>query len=240
MTQELDQIEELEEASDAAYEPLRWLTDVYNQVQKLRISLGNRRLAYEQGRDSHVPPPRMTRWEESLVEMETSIKREMDYVIKDHPAWPWLAGVRGIGPTLATKMLGLIGDVGKFPTVSKLWRFAGYAVIEGSREYHKKGEKAHYSTRLKTVLYLVGDSFIKSNSPYRAIYDGAKEHYHSTHPEWTKGHVHLASKRKMVKLFLSHLWEVWRIAEGHSVRPPYVQEYLGHTTISDPWQFNKA
>lgn len=49
-------------------------------------------------------------------------------------------------------------------------------------------------------------------------------------------HVHRMAFRKMIKLFLSHLWEVWRTKEGLPVRPPYVFEHKGHTTLIDPWE----
>ncbi len=59
-----------------------------------------------------------------------------------------------------------------------------------------------------------------------------------TEPEnvrW-EGHVHMMAMRRMVKLFADHLWEVWRKAEGLSVRPPYAIEFLGHQTIITPWE----
>lgn len=48
---------------------------------------------------------------------------------------------------------------------------------------------------------------------------------------------HRMAMRKMVKLFLSHLWEVWRTVEGMDTRPPYPHEYLGHVTYYDPVDF---
>lgn len=50
-----------------------------------------------------------------------------------------------------------------------------------------------------------------------------------------KGHVHNMCVRRMVKLFCSHLWVVWREALNLPIRDPYPIEYLGHTTIIRPW-----
>jgi hypothetical protein len=145
--------------------------------------------------------------------------------------------VRGVGPTLAAKIIALIGDIAQFDTVSKLWRFAGYAVVDGRAERLQAGEKAHYSIRLKTTCYLLGTSFLRLGSPYREVYDRAKERYMQARPDWTPLHRHLAAQRVMVKLFLSHLWERWRLLEGLPVRPPYAADYLNHTTMLRPERF---
>ena len=58
-----------------------------------------------------------------------------------------------------------------------------------------------------------------------------------TKPEWTLGRIHMMGLRRMTKIFLSHLWHVWREMEGLSTQGPYVQEKLGHTSILDPWKF---
>lgn len=51
------------------------------------------------------------------------------------------------------------------------------------------------------------------------------------------GHVHMRAQRKMSKLFLSHLWLVWRKAEGLPVSKPYAHAILGHAEsgLIDPW-----
>lgn len=56
-------------------------------------------------------------------------------------------------------------------------------------------------------------------------------------PEWTLGRINNMSLRYIAKRLLSHLWLVWREMEGLPVRDPYCVEYLGHTTIDDPWKF---
>jgi len=44
------------------------------------------------------------------------------------PMWNWLMDHKGIGESLAAKILALIDDIEKFPTVAKLWRYAGYGL----------------------------------------------------------------------------------------------------------------
>lgn len=329
-----------------SHEPVRWLCDVYMQIQKVRVGLANRQAAYQRGADNHAPDRVISEVLEKLEGAEERLQQEMQDVLYEHPAWDWLSQVKGAGPTLSTKILGLIGDISRFDTVSKLWKYAGYGLLprypaydpdslygpgarfsgahgvayevvevlespapersiydwprnEGDEfengQYRlrcigtqteiqrpRKGQKLDYNARLKSALYLLGTSFLRLNSPYRRIYDEAKEYYRNvkqvqpvlhclgpdtvlpdrTTPEgraqwaalikqanekagasrlgevvWTDGHVDLAARRKMIKVFLANLWEEWRKAEGLPVRPPYVVEHLGHTTVYRPHEF---
>jgi hypothetical protein len=47
-------------------------------------------------------------------------------------------------------------------------------------------------------------------------------------------HITKRAMRKMIKLFLSHLWLVWRAAEGLSVTSPYPIAVLGHKDFISP------
>jgi hypothetical protein len=108
---------------------------------------------------------------------------------------------------------------------------------QGERDRPRKGEKLAYNARLKSVCYLISTSFLKTRSPYRVVYDDAKTQYERTkvtgnkETDWTPAHVHMASMRKMVKVFLAHLWVTWRTVEGLPTRALYVHEYLGHTSV---------
>ena len=50
------------------------------------------------------------------------------------------------------------------------------------------------------------------------------------------GHVDNQAARWALKMFLNHLWEVWRKNAGLAVRPSYAQEYLGHSHHIDPYE----
>lgn len=216
---------------------LRVLADLYQQVQKTRVAMGNRLLAAKDGRDTTSEPNIYRTYHVRLQELENLLVSDMRRLVRDHPAYPWLQHVKGVSSILGCKLLGLIGDIRGFETVSKLWRFAGLAVIDGQAERPRKGEKRHYNARLKTTCYLIGRSFLLCDSPYRRIYDAKKEYYEHERPDWTPLRRHLAAMRAMEKRFLAHLWEVWREAEGLPIRRPYVQEKLGHAGIDDPWEY---
>jgi hypothetical protein len=138
-------------------------------------------------------------------------------------------------------------DITRCDTVSSLWRYAGWGVVDGKRERPVKGEKLHYNARLKTMCWRIIDLQVKLRGPYREIYDNAKHTYLTTRgpdtdidkdQKWTLGHCEAAARRKAIKLFLSHLWQVWREAEGLPIRSPWIDEHgpSGHSMI-DPWEF---
>ena len=47
------------------------------------------------------------------------------------PVWEWITSIKGLGSgAQAAKVLALIDDIGKFDTISKLWRYSGYGLYE--------------------------------------------------------------------------------------------------------------
>jgi hypothetical protein len=218
---------------------LRQLVDLRDRViQKNRIAFSNRMAAIERGDDVVAEHDEIIirKWNDTFAELENELDRQIVEKVEDLAIVNLICGVKGVGNMLAAKMISMI-DITKADTPSALWRYCGYAVIDGERERPTKGEKLHYNSRLKSTLYVVGGSFLKSNSPYRAIYDSAKEYYQANREDWTKLHIHNASLRKMIKMFLAHLWVVWRTVEGLPVTEPYAKEKLNHTHNYQPCEF---
>lgn len=156
--------------------------------------------------------------------------------------WDWLISIRGLkAGGLAAQLLAQFDDVSKFATVSKFWRFSGWAVIDGQIDRCKKGEKSPYNRRLKSICYLIVEQFIRQQTPaYVDIYYAEKERQRRLHPEaiqedgkwkFNDGHLHHRAMRKTAKIFLQRLWVKWRESEGLSVSKPYVEAILGHTNI---------
>lgn len=219
-------------ASDA----IRALVDLRDRtLQKSRIAFGNRVSALDRGADEADAAGRaiIEKWFARFEELEAEADADLAELVKEIAIVRQMRAVKGVGPTLSAKIVAMI-DIGRADTVSALWRYAGYAVIDGARERPVRGEKLHYNSRLKTALYLLAGSFLKANSPYRQIYDDARAHYGANRPDWTDGHRHAAAMRKMIKIFLSHLWVRWRALEGLPTRAPYAMEYQGHTSYERP------
>lgn len=217
-------------------ELLRALVDLRDrQIQKARIQFGNRVDALERGVDNGFPQQMAVaeKWAMRFQLLEEELDKDIADAVKHYAIYDYVSSLKGIGPILAAKLIAMI-DIEQSPNISSLWRYAGYAVIDGERERPVKGEKLHYNKRLKTTCYLIGSSFLKCGSPYREVYDSARVYYEANRPDWTKGHQHNAAMRKMIKRFLSHLWQVWRELEGLEVTEPYVQSRLGHDSIDSP------
>lgn len=218
---------------------LRALVDTRDrQIQKARIQFGNRLSALDREADVGSDRQRniLERYHKQLEDLEEQLDEDIAEEVAQEPIYEYVSAVKGIGPGLAAKLIAMI-DIERPATVSALWRFAGYAVIDGERERLVKGVKAHYNKRLKTTCYLVASSFLKSGSPYRRIYDEAREHYLANRPDWTKGHQHNAAMRKMIKIFLQHLWLVWRELEGLPTSKPYAHGIMGHGSMYTPKEF---
>lgn len=101
-----------------------------------------------------------------------------------------------------------------------------------------------FSKPLKSAIYIVVDSFIKQRTPvYRDYYDKQKAEYRIKYPEKIKvngktkyndGHINTMAIRKTAKLWLQHLWVVWRTEEGLPVTKPWVFIHAGHIDYIEP------
>lgn len=223
---------------------LKALVDLRDrQIQKARIQFGGRVSALERGADDGAGSKQLelvTRWHDRFAALEAELDQDISDLVKEiadeEPLFEQLLALKGLGEILVAKLIAPI-DIERAPQISSLWRYCGYGVIDGKRERSKGGETRHFNGPLKVTLWLIARSFMRCNSPYRKIYDSAKEHFKVKHPDWSDGHCHNAALGNMIKIFLSHLWLRWRTLEGLPIPQPYVQEHLGHTHIYKPEEF---
>lgn len=218
--------------------PLRALVDLRDRtLQKSRIAFQNRITAVSLGADN-VDARTLglyQRWADAFETLELECNEDIEELSEGIPIIEEMTELYGIGHLLACKLYAMI-DPYRAPTISALWRYAGFGVVDGERERARKGETLHYNKRLKTACYLVGRSLLRMGSPYRLVYDEARYYYQSNR-EWTEGHCHYAALRKMIKVFLSHLWLRWRKLEGLPITLPYAQVYEGHDGFLPPEDF---
>jgi len=126
-------------------------------------------------------------------------------------------------------------------------------VIRGRAPRREKGEKLTFNSELRVMCFRLAGSFLKAQGKYAEFYYKEKKKLISRYEnegkkiiptlELTKkngkffepvgviseNHVHMQAMRKMIKLFLSHLWIVWRKAEKLPITEPYAYSVLGHT-----------
>lgn len=230
-----DELEEMEFKPPVKDNPLRALVDARQSIQRDRVRFGNRISAIERGSDIVEPSTMniLSNWNERFEELEKEVDENIRDISEDYPIIERMTRVKGVGKLLAARLVSSI-DIAKDDTVSSLWRYCGFGTKDGVGERIKKGEKLHYNKHLKPVCYLIGLSFLKSKSPYAALYYEAKNYYQDNRPDWTKLHIHFASMRKMIKIFLSHLWQVWREMEGLPTSMPYIIGKENHTHYIKP------
>lgn len=233
--------------------------------------------------ESDGPLPILGRTYRRHHEEEREMYEEMAVALEGHPAWPWLTQVKGIGPTLACKLLARL-DVRLAKTPSSFWLYCGLATVpgalytcstcglertwpvgyevkgghqalgtkrvcKGNLEFVREGEdvraalpragagqKRCYDAYAKKVMYLVGCQFEKlgRRAAYPRFYREALGRLERERPRWNAGRQRFTAMRIVEKLFLSHLWEVWRKAERLSVVEHYASAYLAHGTRIAP------
>lgn len=273
---------------------LRWLADSYDQAQHARIDSGDRMLAIVRSRASHDtvhagdtdgarlladirngatdgPVELLGRAYRRHWQAEQELRRAMTLAVADHPAWPWLGRVKGVGTMFAAQLLARL-DVHRAPHPSSFWAYCGLATVPGI-EYHctacrlrvshpvrhridprhnrprtattctgvlepcrgpddnvrvaqprpEAGERATYDQRARKLCDLIGASFLRSPSPYGDHYRREHARLAKARPGWTGRRIHFAALRRTEKLFLAHLWVVWRRAEGLPYGTPYAR-----------------
>lgn len=227
-----------------SYPNMRPFIDNRQALQQERIRWALRLDAIERGVDEHPGAAIMTMyqsWHNEYLEKEREADNEIRAMAQDIAIIELMVSVKGVAFITAAKVIGYI-DIERAPTVSALWRYAGFAVFDGKRERLKKGERAHFNTKLKTACMLVASSMMRSRSPYTDLYYSQKEKYEAD-PVWkdrVKAWIDLAARRRMIKMWLSHVWEVWRSTEGLPTRPPYAIEYLKHKHYKSPIDYGWA
>jgi len=194
-------------------------------------------------------------WENESKEIDKIIKnleKEIKKLLKSgqYPIWNWLKEIRGISFISASKLISYI-DIKNTPTISALWRYCGLDAthIKRTNKISKEEAMKFGNPYLKKELLgiLAKNGFIMHNTPlYREIYDKEKEKqleieypegflkekyngYKITDKHLSKGHAHNRAIRKMIKIFLEHLWREWRTLENLSITEPYIIGRNGHS-----------
>lgn len=134
----------------------------------------------------------------------------------------------GLTPDIADRLVAEI-DIYKANSISGLWKYAGFGVVNGEHERIQENEKPPYNSTLKAVCCELSRQLLKVNSPYAGIYYRCRDNYRFKHSDWTEAHMHQAALRKVAKIFLSHLWTVWRELEGLPTERAWILNHPNHT-----------
>lgn len=165
------------------------------------------------------------RWREEQASA-TQLHRGLDA----HPAWLWLRQVTGVAPAAAGKLLGRL-DVARADSPSAFWAYCGLATVarpDGGR----MAQPSRDSDDTRNICHALGASLLRANGAYARQYRSERERLEETRGDWPAQRKHLTALRKMEKLFLAHLWLVWREAVGLPVTTPHENDPRAHT---GPW-----
>lgn len=149
----------------------------FYDLQKLRIqsgARGSRKAEHAEAQLSNRAKKKLDEQSELVKQLERNALWHVTDLLKGVPIAEWCLEIRGLGPTMTGVLLAEI-DIARANTPSALWRYCGLSVVDGHADRRKKGEKLSFNPWLKSkVLKVMGDCFIKSNSPYRKFYDDYK------------------------------------------------------------------
>lgn len=130
---------------------LRWAAAGYSAAQRDRVRYGEQLRALLQGRDPKWglaaedgmdvqrllkeirehgggPVPMLGMLYSHAFHRERELALQMEAIIEQHPVWPWLSDVKGIGSTLAARLLSRL-DVSRAPSPASFWAYCGLATV---------------------------------------------------------------------------------------------------------------
>lgn len=225
---------------------LKNMIDGREQVRKFLNSCNNRILAMQRRTDDLDEIT--LEWLKLRIKEISSFLTGIDRRIIKHlksmgdPLIKSAMGVKGIGPITIAYMLVYI-DIEKAEYAGNLWSYVG--IVKPSHERYTKNIAGGGNKTLRTMLYIMADSMVKTRSTYRDVYDNEKaklsKSLNIVKTRNTQGkliecpwkdakpsHRHGAALRKIMKHFLADWWLVARTLRGLPVAEPYVIGYLGH------------
>lgn len=233
---------------------VRYLVDMYYQVQKLRIMSAAQLKACEEAGEPNL----MLEWiAETNRLIEASLKRGLDRFGKQFKVGQWLQSQVGIGPVITA---GLMAEF-DIRIANHAGRFHSFAGMDPTKKWEKK-TKRPWNARLKTLcIYKAGESFVKTQNNPKAFYGKLFREYRDKLEvqneagqfsdaaaamlleknigkttdayaayiagKLPKAHLHARARRWVVKLFISHLHYV--MYDDFHGKPPAL-----------PWVFERA
>ena len=239
----------------------RLLVDQYYLIQGNRIRAGNQYAAMS----AQAEPAFFEGWLSQQMEaIEVSIRKVLDAYSDRETIGRWMRLNVGIGPVIAAGLLAHL-DIKKAEVAGAFWRFAGLDPTQRWEKGEKRPWNADLKTlcwkigesfvkvsgndqslygRLyaerKVELVTANDAgeFEAAAAEalqakrYRKTTDAYKAYVAGKLPP---AHVHARAKRYAVKLFLSHLFEVWyQLDRGVKPPRPFALEHLGHAHYVTP------
>lgn len=237
-----------------AEDALKAIVDDREQKRKAYFKIANQLLAYERRVDFLQERTRawlkkvQDKMEAEVKAVDKQLARAAAGLASVDPLAAAALGVKGIGPvTIAYCAVYIDLEKARYP--SSLWSYTG--LHRASHERYVKGEPSGGNKSLRTAMYTMAESQMKTKGAYRPVYDAVKRRLEKskkiTKSRNTEGHLvevawkdtkpshrHGAALRAVMKHFLADYWLVGRTLRGLPTARLYVEEKLGHTSIISP------
>jgi hypothetical protein len=240
---------------------VRYLVDAYYMLQENRIRADAQIRSLS---DSDEPNSVLNWLGDQNAVLEEQVKAGLDRYSKAHPMGSWMRSVKGIGPVISAGMLAHI-DITKAPTVGHIWRYAGLDPTVKWNKGEKRPWNARLKVLCwkagESFVKVSG----REDAFYGKVYRERKEYEHARNDrgenaeraaqillekKWSDGtearkhlesgklppaQLHARSTRYAVKIFLSHLHQLWY--EHHFKQPapkPFAISHLNHAHFIAP------
>jgi len=172
-----------------------------------------------------------------LEDRRLELEKYMAKFAKDLPAYDFMKEIKGFGDKGLSMIAASAGDLTKYPTPAKLWKYMGLAVMPDGRQRKVAGDKElaelhAYAPHRRALVWTIGDSLLRTNDGfYKQLYLDRKERELEKAEEEglivipakeaenqkldkstyrSKGHIHSRAKRYVEKRLLRDLWAAWR------------------------------
>lgn len=246
-------------SSSLSEQEVRFLVDAYYMFQEDRKRATNQERALGENKE----PCQVITWLAIQSEtLEAQIKRALEVYTKNHPVGQWLNDQYGIGPVISAGLLAHI-DIHKAPTVGHIWRYAGLDPTLKWEKGQKRPWNASLKTLCWKVGQSFMKFSNREDCFYGKIYKERKAYEIARNEAGgnaeavaqalqrigknTEAYKHLQAgklppaqidaraRRYAVKLFLSHLHEIWyRIEFGQEPPKPFAIAILNHAHYIAP------
>lgn len=151
---------------------------------------------------------------DTLAEERKRPEKTLEKLALQLPVWAWVKPINGFGKLGLAQIVAEAGDLSNYANPGKLWKRMGLAVIDGQAQRRVSGAAAldhNYAPERRSLMYCIGDSLIKKDNPYRALYLERKAYEETKTPDATKMLWHRRAQRYMEKRLLRDLWRAWRL-----------------------------
>lgn len=112
--------------------------------------------------EDHAVPSLMSGVVEAMEKLERDAVKKLEKAVRLHPLYAWIERSSGVGEKQGARLLAAIGDPSTRATVSQLWAYCGYHVIDGQAPRRRAGKRANWSPTAKMRAFLIAESAMKA------------------------------------------------------------------------------